>query len=138
MSLQNWLVRESLRRRLAVLAETLSELVADCEAVKLASSKTVAARVQTATEDYWAAVKAFGDDDFEAAGQATTASAIQVDFARKLMRTETAERELGHGRLFELGTTLTEAQQIELLKTNLKQITFELSNVFDAVKGRSL
>ena len=134
MPLHDWLVRESLRRRLAVLAVALSELSADFEVVRSVSSETVSDRLEQAVNDYWRAVKAFEKDCFVEARQSIAAAFLEVEFVRSLMAVETVERELGEGDLFELSIPLDSKQASARIQSDLKQITVELFNVLETAR----
>jgi len=135
MSWPDWLMRESLRRRLTLLGVLLSNLNAEFEAVQSVSSQTVSKRIEDAASDYWLAVEALGENRLVDAEQAAKAAFLEVEFVRSLIRAETAERELGECNLFELSHPLNEKQASLQIQSNLKQITVELSNLLEAVRG---
>ena len=135
MSFQDWLERESVRRRLTALGAGLSRILADYEAVKDSSSKTVGNRVEQAVEDYWRAVEAFGNDRFEAARQEIAAAFLDAKFLDQLLRSEAVERELGEGVMFELSQNLDEKAAAARIESNLQQLGAELYSLLQDVRS---
>jgi len=135
VSFQDWLERESVRRRLTALGAGLSRILADYEAVKDSSSKTVGNRVEQAVEDYWRAVEAFGNDRFEAARQEIAAAFLDAKFLDQLLRSEAVERELGEGVMFELSQNLDEKAAAARIESNLQQLGAELYSLLQDVRS---
>jgi hypothetical protein len=132
---QDWLERESVRRRLTALGAGLSRVLADYEAVKASSSKTVGGRVEQTVEDYWRAVEAFGKDQFEAARQEIAAACLGAQFLDQLLRSEAVERELGEGNMFELSQNLDEKKAAARIEADLQQIGVELYSLLQDVRS---
>lgn len=137
MSFQDWLARESLLHRITVLGIALGRLKSQFAEITSGSSKTVMDRIAKAERDYWLAVDALREERIAEARQATMAAFLLVDFVHDLMDSETAERELGAGKLFELSDSLDEKQDSVRIQLDLKQITVELSDRLDALKTTS-
>ena len=135
MLLQDWLERESVRRRLTALGASLSRILADYEVVKVTSSKTVGSRAEQAVEDYWRAVDAFGKDKFEVARQEIAAAFLQAKFLDQLLRSEAVERELGEGVMFELSQNLDEKEAADRIESDLQQIGVELYSLLQDVRS---
>jgi len=135
MSLKDWLVRETIRRRLTLLGLSLSELSADYETVRAVSSKTVADRMKAAGADYWRAVDAFAHDRLTESKRAIAAAFLQVEFVRKLMSAEVAERELGEGVLFEMEPAGAGNAAVQRVQSNLNRLTVEVAALAAEVKA---
>jgi hypothetical protein len=127
-----------MRRRLTVLAVALSGAQADYHGVKSVSSQTLAQRMADAESDYWRAVDAFRNEDFVETKQAASAAFLHLDFARKLMKTETAERELGEGNLFELGYASDDEANTQRVQSALSQLTAELAEMLESARTQSM
>lgn len=137
MPLQVWLERESMRRRLMVLATVFSRIHADYHAVEAVSSQSLSKRMADAEADYWRAIDAFRNEDFVETKKAASAAFLQLDFAQKMMKSETAERELGEGALFELGGS-DDAIDTQRVETALNKLTAELADLLESVRTQSM
>ena len=135
MLFQDWLERESVRRRLTALGASLSRILADYEVVKVTSSKTVSGRVEQAVEDYWCAVEAFRQDKFDVARKEMSTAFLQARFLDQLLKSEAVERELGEGIMFELSQNLDEKGAADRIEADLQQIGVELYSLLHDVRG---
>lgn len=101
MSWRDWTKRQKLRLQMAQLGRDLSAIISQYERVSAVSSRTVSNRIQHASSDYWKAVKAYSNEEFDKAQRLVSAGILEIKFIKQLLDAETTERELGEGVFFE-------------------------------------
>lgn len=118
-----------------MLGVALSRLAAEFEAVRADSSRTVTRRLEQAKNDYWQAIKALAADRLAEADQSAAAAFLQVEFIRRLLQAEIAERELGEGVMFELDASADEKSLAERIEFDLQQLSVQLYALRQAAYG---
>lgn len=128
---QDWLVRESLQRRLTVLGTALADIKYEYDAVQSVSSRTVASKWEECLQDYWTAAEYLASDKFDDCRQYLKAAFLKMDFIGQLMQSELLERELGEGNLFELSHQTNHPLAVAQMQSDLNQIAVELFNILE-------
>lgn len=125
MTWRDWSNRQKLRLQLAQLGRDLSIVLGQYESVSAVSSRTVALRVHHASSDYWKAVRAFTNQEFEKARRYVSAGALELKFVKQLLDAETTERELGESVFFEFAGE-KEQVKAEQIASALERVSIEL------------
>ena len=88
------------------LASELANLKGLVESQNLKVSTLTRQHVHSALEQYESAIGFLADNKVRSASRAAVAGHLQLDFAKKLLQTDTTEHLLGEGDLMELGSRL--------------------------------
>lgn len=136
MSWRDWSSRQKLRLQLAQLGRDLSVILSHYENVSAVSSRTVAQRIHHASSDYWKAVKAYSNEEFDRARRLVSAGALEIKFIKQLLEAETTERELGESVFFEFATEKDKVR-VEQISSSLELASIEiLSFLAECKKAR--
>ncbi len=133
MSWRDWSNRQKLRLQLAQLGRDLSVILTHYESVADVSSRTVAQRIHHASSDYWKAVKAYANEEFDKARRLVKAGALEVKFIKQLLEAETTERELGESVFFEFATE-KENVRVEQISSSLELASIEILSFLSECK----
>lgn len=132
----SWSEKQSLRLQLSKLGQSLTALKNAFETVSDLSSKMVAGRINRVSADYWKAVDAYSNEDFEKAGRLVTVGLLEAGFVAKLMEAETTERELGESQFFEYADKSDKKSSLERINDALDLIAIELGMLHSDCKKR--